>query len=62
MPSEYVGPEWTNNEEPKACCHFRCADDGCPSHYEDHPCTRKYRVPGGYVCELCAEVYDENEE
>jgi len=24
------------------------------------PNTRKYRVPGGYVCELCAESYNES--
>ena len=57
--SVYVGPAWPDGTpEPGACCTFRCADSDCAAHYEDTPCTRKYRVPGGYVCELCAEAYD----
>lgn len=65
--SEYVGPEWVNGVEPEACCHFFCANDDCPYSYaqgerEGVPCSRKYRVPGGYICELCAEAYDETYE
>ncbi|MFJ3270942.1 hypothetical protein [Streptomyces sp. NPDC086776] len=51
----YVGPAWPDGApEPEACCHFRCANDECPNHSTDTPCTRKYRVPGGYVCDRCA--------
>ncbi|MFD7661295.1 hypothetical protein [Streptomyces sp. NPDC059788] len=61
--SVYVGPKWPDGgPEPEACCHFRCANEDCPSHYEDHPCTRKYRVPGGFICELCAEAHDTESE
>lgn len=57
--SVYVGPKWpAGGPEPEECCHFRCANDDCPSHYEDRPCTRKYKVPGGFICELCAEAHD----
>lgn len=61
--SVYVGPEWTDSPtEPEACCTFRCANTECPSHEDDTPCTRKYRVPGGFVCELCAESHDANDD
>lgn len=57
----YVGPPWPDGTpEPEACCTFQCANDECPNHTERVPCTRKYKVPGGYVCELCAEQHDEN--
>ncbi len=61
--SVYVGPEWPDGEpEPEAQSHFYCANDECPSAFGNGhgpvPNTRKYRVPGGYVCELCAEAHD----
>lgn len=61
--SVYVGPAWPDGgPEPEACCHFRCANGDCPSHDTDHPCTRKYKVPGGFICELCAEAHDTESE
>lgn len=61
---EYVGPEWEGDQEPEACCTFRCVNESCPNHHVDYPCTRKYEVPGTYpteyVCELCAESLDSN--
>lgn len=61
--SVYVGPEWPDGEpEPEAQSHFYCANDECPSAFGNGhgpvPNTRKYRVPGGYICELCAEAHD----
>jgi hypothetical protein len=61
--SVYVGPEWPDGgPEPEAQSHFYCANAECPSAFGNGhgpvPNTRKYRVPGGYICELCAEVHD----
>jgi hypothetical protein len=66
MPSKYVGPEWIGNREPEATSHFYCAETGCPYSFEGGygpvPNTRKYQVPGGYICELCAEAYDDADD
>lgn len=61
--SVYVGPEWPDGgPEPEAESHFYCANDECPSSFGNGhgpvPNTRKYQVPGGYICELCAEAHD----
>ncbi|MFJ4739137.1 hypothetical protein [Streptomyces sp. NPDC088775] len=61
--SIYVGPEWPDGgPEPEATSHFYCANDECPSSFGNGhgpvPNTRKYQVPGGYICELCAEAHD----
>ncbi|MFD7537449.1 hypothetical protein [Streptomyces sp. NPDC059819] len=61
--SVYVGPEWPDGEpEPEAESHFYCANVECPSAFgTGHgpvPNTRKYRIPGGFICELCAEAHD----
>ena len=63
--SVYVGPPWTDNgtTEPEPCHRFRCANTACPgSEAEDVPCTRKYQVSYGYICELCAQSHDESTE
>ncbi|WP_327357751.1 hypothetical protein [Streptomyces sp. NBC_01304] len=61
--SVYVGPEWPDGgPEPEPQSHFYCTNGECPSAFGDGqgpvPNTRKYKVPGGFICELCAEVHD----
>jgi hypothetical protein len=60
----YVGPPWPDGTtEPEPDHYFRCANTDCPdSEAADVPCTRKYQVPGGYICELCAQAHDESTE
>lgn len=69
LPSVYVGPEWVSDIEPETDITFRCAWWWCPAHVTDIPITRKYLIGADryvnhdeYVCELCAQTYDENEE
>lgn len=62
--AEYVGPPWPDGTpEPEPTSHFYCANDECAYSYGNGhgpvPNTRKYKVPGGFVCELCAETYGE---
>ncbi|MEV6309929.1 hypothetical protein AB0M10_15190 [Streptomyces sp. NPDC051840] len=61
--SVYVGPEWPDGApEPEPQHHFYCANDECAYSFGNGhgpvPNTRKYQVPGGFICELCAEVHD----
>lgn len=61
--SVYVGPAWPDGEpEPEAQSHFYCANDECPRAFGNghapFPNTRKYKVPGGFICEVCAEAHD----